>query len=170
MWPPPAQAERLAALAGDCVHRFGGLATRQETIHLTLAFLGEVPEVLLPVLLARVQAVRTAGFDLCIDRLGYWRHNRLLWAGCVAPPDGLLALATDLREALRDVGILLDDAARRFTPHLTLVRKVPEKSVPPVLPDIEPVCWQGEGFVLVESQLSATGAIYRPLAKFGRVV
>lgn len=169
MWPPPAQAERLSALAGDCVHRFGGLATRQETIHLTLAFLGEVPEALLPELLTRVTAVRTRGFDLCIDRLGYWRHNRLLWAGCTESPEGLLALAADLREALSDVGIPLDAAVRRFTPHLTLVRKVSEKSVPPVFPDIEPVCWPCDGFVLVESQLSAIGTIYRPLAEFGRV-
>ena len=167
IWPPPAQTQRLAALAGDCVRRFGGVAMRQDTIHLTLAFLGEVPATRLPELLARVAAVRTTGFELCIDRLGYWRHNRLLWAGCTKPPEGLLTLAADLRKVLDEVGIPLDDAARRFTPHLTLARKVSEKTTLPDWPDMEPVCWQSDGFVLVESQLSSVGATYRPLAEFG---
>jgi 2'-5' RNA ligase len=37
-------AGRLAAIAGEAAARFGGRATRRDTIHLTLAFLGDVPE------------------------------------------------------------------------------------------------------------------------------
>lgn len=44
LWPSPAAAERLASAATDAAARLGGRPTRLETLHLTLAFLGEVAD------------------------------------------------------------------------------------------------------------------------------
>ena len=44
LWPPLEVAEQLAGVARAVAQQFGGKPTRQETLHLTLAFLGEVPD------------------------------------------------------------------------------------------------------------------------------
>lgn len=165
LWPPAELAERLAAEAGALARRFRGKATRQETIHVTLAFLGDVEESRLPEVMTAARQVLAAPFDLTVDNLGYWRHNRLLWAGCSAVPPPLEALVGSLRERLREALIVCDDT-QRFVPHLTLVRKVSGAPHARDLPGIEPLSWPCRGFALVRSALSDRGSDYATLAEF----
>ena len=166
LWPSPETAEALAGVACEEVRRLGGKATRAETIHLTLAFLGEQPAERLPEVIAAARKVRTAPFELVIDQLGVWRHNRLLWTGCQSLPGELTVLVEGLRVALHQPAIRFDVEHRRFMPHLTLVRKLPEAAFPPSLPPISPLVWRCERFVLVQSVLSAAGPNYRVVADF----
>lgn len=135
---------------------------RRETLHMTLAFLGEVDEARL----GAAQAVASglppvAPFDFAIDRLGCWRHNHIVWAGCEAPP-ALDALAAGLAGGLRAAGFRLDD--RPFAPHVTLLR---DALCPEALPALDPpVAWAAREFVLVESRLSPKGADYAVLARY----
>ena len=135
LWPPERVARALATKAHVLARRFGGKPTRWETMHMTLAFL--------------------------VDRLGVWRHHRLIWAACPAVPP-LRALALDLRERLRAADVACDEP-RRFAPHLSLVRKagdVPEPSA------IEPLPWPCGGFVLIRSRLTEAGPDYLNVAEF----
>ena len=165
LWPPESSAQALAGQADVLAQQYGGKATRRETIHLTLAFLGEVDEALLPAAIQAAQVVRGESFELAIDRLGYWRHNRLLWAGCASPAKELQMLAETLREQLRAVSICCDEK-QRFTPHLTLVRKVPDIRGPVDLAAIQPITWPCRSFVLVCSQLTSAGSDYSAVAEF----
>ena len=167
LWPPEELAQTLAEQARLLARQYGGRATRQETIHLTLAFLGEVEEARLPLVLQAAQAVSAAPFALTVDRLDFWRHNRLLWAGCSDPAPGLLVLVEFLRERLRALSITCDEA-QRFTPHLTLVRKVSayQHRGPPDLPTLEPQEWPCGRFVLIRSQPTSTGSGYSEVAGF----
>ena len=166
LWPPELVANSLAMIAGGLAGRLGGRATRPETIHLTLAFLGEQAAERLPAILAAASAVRMTSFDLSVDRLDGWRHNRLLWAGCQAVPEALLALVDELRADLRHASIPFDDELRRFVPHLTLVRKLPEEAFPFPSSTMTALSWRCDRFVLVESRLSSNGPNYRVLAEF----
>ena len=166
LWPPELVANSLETIAGGLAGRLGGRATRPETIHLTLAFLGEQPAERLPTILAAANAVRMTSFDLSVDRLDGWRHNRLLWAGCQSVPGALLALVDGVRGALRQASIPFDDAPRRFVPHLTLVRKLPDAAFPFASSAMTPLSWRCDRFVLVESRLSSNGPNYRVLAEF----
>lgn len=162
LWPAPELAARLAAVARERAGR--GRPTRAETVHLTLAFIGDVPESRLPELVEAAGRVRAAPCALQIDRLGHWRHNRLLWAGCSAPPPALAELVAGLLRELRAAGFAVADAERAFVPHLTLVRKL---ALPP--PDLglpETLFWECRDFVLVRSRLSAAGPDYQRLARF----
>ena len=78
-------AKRLEALAGRLhgVWRRAPDATRD--LHLTLAFVGDVDRDRLP-LEAVGDAVGGPGFELPIDAVGYWPHNRIVWAGSTACP------------------------------------------------------------------------------------
>jgi len=44
LWPPTAAAEQLTDIANSISKQLGGKPTRQDTVHLTLAFLADVPE------------------------------------------------------------------------------------------------------------------------------
>ncbi len=125
---------------------------RGETLHLTLAFLGEIPaERVATAMSAAESLASTEAFDLTLDRLDYWQHNRILWAGGVSPR--LTLLADTLAGRLREAGFTLD--ARAFAAHVTLLRDARCDSVPS-LP--APLAWPVREFVLAESRPTAAGA------------
>jgi 2'-5' RNA ligase len=164
LWPPAAGAERLGGIARATAAAHGGRATRAETIHLTLAFVGDVAEASLPALVDAAAGVRGQPFDLCLDRLGFWTHNRLCWAGASAPPAALAELAHGLRAALHAAGFAVERERGAFVPHVTLVRKV--GTAVPAQPIRPAVAWPCAAFVLVRSRLSAGGSAYQELHEF----
>ncbi|UCV24850.1 RNA 2',3'-cyclic phosphodiesterase [Ferribacterium limneticum] len=169
LWPAPEVAERLGDIAHDSAQSFGGRATRRETIHLTLAFLGNVPEARLPDLSIAAASVGGEPFAINVDQLGFWSHNHLLWAGCRLPSPALDALSSQLRKALARAGFRVGGEGRDFVPHITLVRRVPEATAPSErrpLPSIESFPWRNERFVLVRSTLSALGSSYQIIDEF----
>jgi len=160
-------AGRLAAIAGEAAARFGGRATRHDTIHLTLAFLGDVPESRLAELGDVAAGVRGTAFDLSLDRLGFWQHNHLLWAGGETPA-ALTVLHGVLCNALVGNGFKVDGEGRHFAPHVTLVRKLP-----PACPlaagqeiPLPALAWSCQRFFLVRSRLSSAGPDYLILSDF----
>lgn len=165
LWPPEPVAEKLAEEARGLAQHFGGRATRRDTIHVTLAFLGEVDDGRLPEVIEAARRVEATSFEFIVDRLGYWRHNRLVWAGCpaVAPP--LQMLVDALREQLRAAQIACDES-QRFVPHLTLVRKVHNRISATDLPVLAPLSWSCREFALVRSRQTEDGADYLTVAAF----
>ncbi|MBS1139711.1 MAG: 2,5 ligase [Proteobacteria bacterium] len=162
-------ADRLAEIAGNAAASFGGRATRRNTIHLTLAFLGEVPESRLPELCVVADGIKAPSFSMVLDRLGYWHHNRLLWAGSQGPVTTLGELVRQLRNALANSGFLVDAEKKGFVPHVTLVRKIPASTEPrenQPFPSFESLTWRADRFVLVRSRLSSSGSEYLILREF----
>src|SRR4051812_36060417 len=118
LWPPPETARALGEWAQEVQRESGGRATREETIHLTLAFLGDGNADM-----ARVAArvVQARAFELKIDAAKYWRHNRIVWVGPQEMPGELRDLVGQLHPALAKSGFVLEK--RPFAAHITLVRK-----------------------------------------------
>ena len=164
LWPPPESARQLADVADFFVARAGGRATSQENIHVTLAFIGDVPVGRLADLERAAREVRGEAFALTLDRFGLWRHNCIFQAGCSVPPAALAALSAALTVALSAAGFAVADARRTFIPHVTLVRKL--VALDAELPQCEPVAWSNRQFVLVRSTPSAHGSSYRTIAEF----
>lgn len=132
---------------------------RRETLHLTLAFLGDVPAQRIDAARRAADGIAVASFPLTIDRLGFWPRNRILWAGGDAP--ALTALADALGERLRAAGFRLED--RPFAAHVTLLRGADCASVPPLARTVE---WKVPEFVLAESKRSAEGAGYEIIGRW----
>ncbi len=164
LWPSPEAAQQLSTVADAFAQCAGGRATRRTTIHLTLAFIGDVLLERLTDLERAARHVRAEAFDLTLDQFGLWQHNRIFWAGCSVVPPALVALASALGAAFQAAGFDVADARRHFTPHVTLVRKVKSFGAP--LPPGQTLHWRCTKFVLVRSQLSASGASYQTLAEF----
>lgn len=160
LWPPAEVAAALYRQAEDLHDRWGGRVMRQDTLHLTLAFLGNVTTADLPAISAVADGVAAAAFDLKLIHLSYWAHNAIVHAGC-SPSPGLDHLARTLRQACVDNGFL--ETAEGFSPHLTLLRKASPGSD---LPEIGTITWPVESFVLVESRPDQDGAHYRVLGRW----
>jgi 2'-5' RNA ligase len=147
-WPPAGVASALFAWAQEAQRDCGGRVTRPETIHLTLAFLGEagVEEAR-----ALAAAVRAPSTSFAIEQARFWDHNRIVWVGPRETPPGLEGLAQALGET------------RRYAAHVTLIRKA---RAPRRLPPVPALDWPVPEFVLVSSTLAPEGARYEVLARY----
>jgi 2'-5' RNA ligase len=123
--PPQAAVDELAAV----VRPLRGLPdgqplrwTAPETWHLTLAFLGEVPEESLPELEERLARAAHRHPVLRLRFAGGGRFgDRTLWTGVQGDTLELRRLAESARAAARRAGLELDED-RPYRAHLTLAR------------------------------------------------
>lgn len=107
----------------------------QRNIHLTLAFLGDVEERRRGDVEAVAAGIRGDACELRLDRIGYWRHNRIVWAGGARCPDALSVLAAQLSDALRGAGFRVD--RRPYVPHVTLLRNARAAPSGSAMPPVE---------------------------------
>ncbi len=128
---------------------------RSENLHLTLAFLGNVDDARAAEVERAADAVAARAFSLILDQPGYWKHNRIAWAGAAVVPPELEALVADLRAALANAHIVFDPKA--FVSHVTLLRDASEPRALPALPPIE---WKPDSFALVRSAALPRGSRY----------
>jgi len=158
LWPDDAARRAISALAREVAQRAEGRATRGETIHLTLAFLGDVDANRLPALAALGAAVAGAAppFALKLDLVGGYGDARVAWLGAEPVPAPLAALAARLNAALAAGGFRVDH--RPFAAHVTLARKC--RSLPP-RDRVATVGWAVDRLTLVASELTTGGSRYR---------
>jgi len=161
LWPPARAASALHEWASQASRQAGGRVTRAETIHLTLAFLGEVDEQRLPAAISAGRSAAGAPHRLPIEQARYWKHNRIVWVGPDETPEPLAGLAADLKSSLETERFELE--SRAFQAHITLIRKAHEPRALPPLPAIE---WPVDEFVLVRSVLAREGSSYETIERF----
>lgn len=154
LWPNPALQQRMAAL-GEEVRRAGGRPVREENLHITLAFLGNVTAEQLACLRRGLSGVQGRGFTLMLDRVGGFRRSGVTWLGATEVPDALTALVGDLGRAMQQCGFEPD--TRPYQPHVTLRRRSRRS---PGQPTFTPLKWPVSEFVMVESHISGDGARY----------
>lgn len=161
LWPDAPTIARLDKVARRLHEICGGRRTRAETIHLTLAFLGEVERVRIDELHLLAGEIRARAFTLRLTHSGWWRHNRIGWVAPDETPPELAQLVDDLKNGLGGAGFSLE--ARPFVPHITLLRKADCKNE--ALPD-EAIEWHAREFVLVRSVLGERGSSYEAVGRW----
>lgn len=162
LWPKAAESGQLAAWQAPLKRLCGGRAMRGETLHNTLAFIGDVELYGLEVLQLAAQEVSGESFELCFDEARYWGHNHIVYAAPRHVPPQLLNLADALGRRLDAHRFQFD--RRDYKPHVTLLRNAHWSDAP--LPALPPVCWQVEDFALVRSVPRGGLTDYRVLARF----
>lgn len=163
MWPDAAAGQALHARAEEVAAQAGGRATPLHNLHLTLAFVGAVPEALLPRLATIGQSVARSAppFPLTVDRLGAFRDAGIVWGGARQVPLSLQAIASALQDALIGQGVTIE--SRRFKAHITLARRC-ERA--PAGGLIAPITWRVDAFTLTTSVLAPGGSKYIEAARF----
>ena len=154
LWPDDAVRAALVEWSTALERVCRGRPTRPRNLHLTLAFLGDVAQARLEELKGVAAGVTARRFELVVDQPGYWKHNRIAWAGAGEVPAGLVEMVEELRAALRAAGFRFDE--KPFVAHATLLRK----ASPAPLPALPPIVWRGNGFALVRSVPGPNGSDY----------
>jgi 2'-5' RNA ligase len=143
---------------------------KPENFHVTVRFLGEIDPMLTIDLERACKTVTrdTTPFDLSIDRVGAFPtpdRPRVLWAGGDAPPS-FTALLTSLDRELAELGF--SGGRPETVAHITLAR-IKGRTDPEIAQTIRGLAdspdWtlRADRLVLMESRLTAQGAIYTPL-------
>ena len=146
---------------------------RPDNLHVTLKFIGEVPETKLGAIrtaLAQVRSEQSVTLDF--RGLGFFpseKHPRVFWAGIVASPN-LKNLAAAIGKATETLGIPKEQ--RPFSPHLTLARFEPPRLPETLRAAIQENTQRSFGslhtdqFHLIESKLKPSGAEYTTVESF----
>lgn len=165
--PEPMRA-RLAMLAGGVP---GAKWVDPDNMHLTLRFIGEVPEDRLTDIHHGLSRIRQPRFEVTLAGIGYFKQGRnptVLWIG-LERNNALQQLHEKVDQALLREGLPSD--GRRFSPHITLARlqRAPEARVAAFVADnnlFRAPPFAAESFTLFSSFLSSSGAIYTAEAEY----
>lgn len=144
---------------------------KPEGMHLTLKFLGQTPEDLVPSIADALAAAarRSRPFTIDLGNPGGFpntRRPRVLWAAVRGDLDALADLRQNVEEMVAPLGFPTED--RAFRPHLTLgraagdVRIAPERWSAAGL-DADPVGQTVRHVALMKSDLGPGGARYTRL-------
>jgi 2'-5' RNA ligase len=155
LWPDDEVRAQLARWSRELHALCGGRPTLPENLHVTLAFLGGVEEARVAEVERAAGEVAPRAIPLVLDQPGYWKQNRIAWAGASVVPPELEALVSELRGALAKSHIRFD--AKSFVSHVTLLRDARE---PPTMPPLVPIEWRLDGFALVQSVTRPQGSRY----------
>ena len=123
-WPGQTARVALQALSNDLrgqvEHR---RATDIENLHLTLAFIGTLSDAVAASVAEAIARLDLKPFKWRIDRLGFFREARVVWAGADSASNAaLIALAGRVRRILDELNVGYDH--KPFAPHVTLLRGV----------------------------------------------
>jgi RNA 2',3'-cyclic 3'-phosphodiesterase len=158
LWPDDAVRVELARYRLDVARACEGRAVRAETLHITLVFIGEVPEARVAELAACADRVTARAFNLLVDTAGCFAMAHVAWLGCSQPPAALF----DLESALRSEAVQasFNPDARPFKAHVTVARNLGLRFKRRQLPGIH---WPVKSFNLIESVPTESGPSYKIL-------
>ena len=142
-------------------------------IHVTLKFLGEVPENKIEEVFSATEAGCRGikKFRMGLKGLGGFpnlQRPRVIWVGTSAGEKEITELQEKVEKELEKTGFPKED--RKFTPHFTIGRIKMPKGIEELSQAVGKIEFATEEFevkevVVMQSQLNPAGAIYTPLKK-----
>jgi 2'-5' RNA ligase len=146
---------------------------KPKNIHVTLKFLGEVPEERIKEVLSATQkAVEGARkFTMSLKGTGAFpnlRRPRVIWIGAGSGEEELSLLAARIEEEMEKIGFPKEK--RKFSAHFTVGRVKSPRNIEKLMELVSSSDFQTEEIqvsevVVMKSQLDPGGAIYTPLRK-----
>lgn len=159
---PDEVQQRLIRWRADNFAPEAGRPVPAASLHMTLAFLGDISSEKQRALETLAGRIHQPGFTLNLDDAGHWPRSRVVWLGTRRPPRGLLQLANMLRAQAARSGCY--QSPQPFHPHITLLRDAQSvQAIPP--PGFQwsvPV----NAFVLYESSFARGRTRYTPLNRW----
>jgi 2'-5' RNA ligase len=181
LWPSEEQRRALTDAASSSQAE-GGRLVPARNLHLTLVFVGSVPEARVQDLFEIAEHVSTAArksrefsngqLQIAFDAIEYWRKPRIICATASKPSAAASALSEALKTRLLGAGFTPDlkslssvggHQIQEFRPHVTLARKVAHP-IHPIC--IQPVLWSFTDFALVDSRTEPHASVYTVLQTF----
>ena len=161
LWPDAAVRRALMQVGLKLHRQVDGKLAREESVHMTLLFLGDTPVDRLDALRTAAAAAPFESFTLPIEQAGCWNHNKVVWVAPMQTPPALARLVDGLERQVAAQGFAFD--RRAFAPHITLVRKAHRMALESKVPSIE---WRVREFVLMRSELNSNGSRYEVIGRW----
>ena len=166
LWPDDLQRAALKHATARTVRHCGGRPVLGSNLHITLTFLGSVPEARIEELSTIGQRIAAAfprsGLPIVVSLEGFehWAKPQLLTvvgeaAAAGSPETGVAALARTLTRETAGNGFSPD--LKPFRAHVTVARKVARAPRSCALPEVS---WSFDAFALIESRTLAEGPVY----------
>ncbi len=153
--------------------RFEGVRpVKSNQLHLTLKFLGEVPESRIASIKQAIQSIDFPSFNILLEGIGCFpnlNYIRVVWIGIREGSDNLKQLTNMIEKKLNPIGFPREK--RGFSPHLTLarikkLRNADKKQLTAVIQDSKAISigvQMIDKFILKKSTLTPKGPIYEDL-------
>ena len=159
LWPDDARRGLLAAAAAALLaDNPAALPVAAANYHLTLAFVGAVPQAALDPLRRIGAAQRASAITLEFDAYEYWPKPEVVVAAARHVPAALAESWESLHRALAAEGWAL--RPKRLRPHVTLVRQVRAE---PRLPALARFDWSPTQLCLAQSESRGADVVYTVL-------
>lgn len=160
--PDDAALKQLAHLTKQLKSTCNGKYIKEANIHLTLVFLGEIAIDQLKLIRSAMNSITAQAFNFSIDKIGYWKQNKIIFARPNKCVPELLALVNNIQSTLSAIGLAYD--SRTYKPHITLVRKAkPIQVIPALAPTIS---WRVTEWFLIQSKQTDLGINYISLDRW----
>jgi RNA 2',3'-cyclic 3'-phosphodiesterase len=171
LWPDDTSRSHLATAVRNLATAGAGLPVPVQNLHVTLAYLGAVPESRIAKILSVAQRVAdeflvdSEPLQIKLDRVEHWRQPQIFCATAGGPPLQATISFDALSERLK-----CEAVSANFTPdlqparaHVTIARRIRHTDD---IPDIEPVLWTFTEFTLLDSRNSFSGPEYSVMEKW----
>jgi RNA 2',3'-cyclic 3'-phosphodiesterase len=164
LWPDDPQRQALLDVIRSLRLEPTGRAVPADNLHVTLAFLGNVPANQLPALRTLGSAGQCPEGGLVFDRLAWWPKARLLCLEASLLPPTLAAAIDAFHEDLRRAGFKIE--RRPFRAHITVARNAAAPAFDPPVLSIPPFIWPLQGVALVASTPTPEGSVYQVVERY----
>jgi|SRR5579871_227779 len=163
LWPDPSTQAALAERGRAWASSVHARSPAAESLHLTLAFLGDLaPEDdTIRRALEAAAGVPFRSFILCVDGAGFFRDKQLGWLGVRRLPVSAREHVAALRAALAAAAVPFDP--KPFVPHVTVLRGARRFELPAAAPAIR---WPVDSFSLMASWPAGRGRAYQTVAQW----
>lgn len=162
-WPSASTAQAIEPWVENANQLFGGRKMRLNTLHMTLAFLGETDAARSERLVTACNHWALPAGSMVLNRPGRFKHARVVWLGpdTEGRLDWLFDAHARLWAHLAPLGWYPREA--QFRPHVSLLRNAGPGDVEALKGP--PVPWRPDRCVLVGSRPSERGSHYTLLAE-----
>jgi RNA 2',3'-cyclic 3'-phosphodiesterase len=171
---PPEVCDALEHAVNDLRTDVSGARwSKRESLHLTLKFLGNADETLLPGITAALAQIHSSKeIALAMRGIGFFpddKRPRVMFCGVETSPH-LPELAASIETILEPLGFLRE--TRNYVPHITLTHLNSARGVPKLVAAAEPLksyhfgAGRAREFHLYQSVLKPVGSEYKKLATF----
>jgi len=166
---PDSVKEHFGSVQND-IKGFKGKLVNKEQMHLTLKFLGDVPDDKVEVVKEELKKVKVEKINCYTTNIGFFPSEdyiRVIWVG-LGPKEKLIELQKKVDDSLKE----LFSKDKRFHPHLTLARVKFIDDKEKFKEDVKKIKLEKKEFVvdsfkLVKSTLMSDGPVYEVVEEFG---
>lgn len=158
LWPDDGIRLQLSRYRLQLAREGDGQAVFPATLHMTLAFLGEVDGALIPSVEKVADELQAAPFNYGVNIAGCFSKAGIAWLGAKETPWPLFELQKNLQASLAAAKLSHDK--RTFRPHITVVRDI---KTPFADRAIAPIRWPIDHFSLVSVIAGPAGPEYEVL-------